>query len=712
MRSGSAHCNNTTNVVVENFKNITNTRCTPEYTRTPLVQTKGLYNTTTQTCTIPMNECSPDFIPMGAVHYGTMIVLTLAMYYFFFRLQKRLETYYDEENLTTQDYAIQVKNPPARSIDPDDWRDFFDPFSEEFVNSVTVVINNEDLVNALVERRVLIENLKFLLPAGTVLNEDTKADIREKASCLFLCNDAPLKLLKKIDAVEERIAALADEDKIDEVTHVFVTFETELGKRNVMQAFSYGKLDRRFNTKRMEQILQFRDRYLEIDEPAEPSAVRWHNLDESMVTRVLQQTVTFFLTLVIMTVGFLCIYYIDKNMNLTTSYFITFFNIAIPMFCRIITSYESHPREGRYQGSLYLKIALVRWVNTVLIQYFIKPFSMTANVGIGEFLSEQSLMEMVASLFFSEIVITPLWFLFDPFTIYAKFVSAPRALSQRSMNLCFQGNEFSLAERYTSLTKLIFFCFFYAAVFPGSYLYCSIAMWIIYFVDRYMLFRRCRIMPANGPYIAKISRDYFFTIAILFHFIMTAFWWSGFPFDNVGEYGGKYYFVNQDIMRTRQWTFPALPSWQLSIDQPKNVPKEWKGWMSPNQEFIVHLTGWTSAAMLCISVVLICRAIGKKIKRKLFYKYKHRTRVQNIDFSDKNAPSSLSLYIPQVVDCRLPYPVLACDICKIQAGFIEWKDPNDESYDTHNLVNDMRDLGYDIDGEKTLFSIVKQWKKT
>ncbi len=43
------------------------------------------------------------------------------------------------------------------------------------------------------------------------------------------------------------------------------------------------------------------------------------------------------------------------------------FNVAFPLFAKMMTNFEAHPSEGAKQSSLYLKIALFRWVNTAIV---------------------------------------------------------------------------------------------------------------------------------------------------------------------------------------------------------------------------------------------------------------------------------------------------------------------------------------------------------
>mmetsp|Transcript_9217 Transcript_9217/g.18852 ORF Transcript_9217/g.18852 Transcript_9217/m.18852 type:complete len:218 (-) Transcript_9217:117-770(-) len=216
-----------------------------------------------------------------------------------------------------------------------------------------------------------------------------------------------------------------------------------------------------------------------------------------------------------------------------------------------------------------------------------------------------------------------------------------------------------------------------------------------------MLFRRWNQDHASGIDVANISR-YYFHFAVLMHIVMSFYWWSGYPYDNVCKIGDKYYSCYQSILFSKQ---------------PYMLPEgsgKWS-WMKPssNQKTIVVINGYTSAAVLVISAVLI---VGKLIKRFSSKLQRPQKRVQNIDFSQLFKSGSIrqrvSLYIPQVNASGSAFPFLACNISNVEREYIAWDDPDDKTYyEKHNLMSDLRKLGVDVDGERPKVSIVKQWTR-
>lgn len=134
---------------------------------------------------------------------------------------------------------------------------------------------------------------------------------------------------------------------------------------------------------------------------------------------------------------------------------------------------------------------------------------------------------------------------------------APRAATQDAMNLKFQGTEYELAERYTDMTKILFLCLWYCSIFPGSFFLCSFSLGIKYYVDKFCLMRSWKKAPQLGPNISQFSRRYFFTVAIAVMAIISSYYWSGFPFDNICP--------NNSINATYLETITILPANETNV---------------------------------------------------------------------------------------------------------------------------------------------------
>jgi hypothetical protein len=129
--------------------------------------------------------------------------------------------------------------------------------------------------------------------------------------------------------------------------------------------------------------------------------------------------------------------------------------------------------------------------------------------------------------------------------------------------------------------------------------------------------------PQLGTRVSKFSRRYFFSLACVAMAIISSFYWSGFPYDNLCEmdeiavgYEGaydvkandkrirmhnesvnftdtetQYRFCSQDLMSPgRGQTFPFVASKQPEGDE----------WMTPEQEDVTTIFGWASVVITAI----------------------------------------------------------------------------------------------------------------
>jgi len=127
--------------------------------------------------------------------------------------------------------------------------------------------------------------------------------------------------------------------------------------------------------------------------------------------------------------------------------------------------FERHQTEGGFQASLYLKITMFRWVNTAIVLQWITPFTKTLGI------TRTDLLPSVSAILWAECWITPAIRILDIASNFQKHILAPRAYTQEQMNMFFLGTRYNLGERYTDLTKVLFVCFFYSALFPASFFF-------------------------------------------------------------------------------------------------------------------------------------------------------------------------------------------------------------------------------------------------
>lgn len=464
------------------------------------------------------NTCAPLRWAQGANHLVVMAFLTISIFALGYH-QKRLEKRYDESVLTAADFSIQVDNPPADAINVDEWKDFFEQFGE--VAYITVALNNTKLLKALTQRRILLQRAFFQWEdrqALTMPLQSIPVGTEKKSPSLF-------KKLTQIDATCRMLL-----EQTYPTSAIFVTFQKEQAQRLAMKTLQIGQLNVVNNrTELLEPKQCFRGNLvLDVLEAPEPSAIRWQDLDESKIQKYCERIFTSLLSFGVILIGFWFVNqaYATGDVGLAATE-ITLMNMMGPRIFKNINSFESHQSEDSYQASLYWKIAIFRWVNTGIITILIKPFTDTLSD------SPESLIASVHAVLRAEIMIAPVLHLLDITGIVKRQILAPSALNQAAMNSHFRGGTQSLGEKYTNVTKTIFLVFFYSAIFPSGFFYGAVALALTYVTDKFLLVRSWRAMPKVGDAVARLSRKIFFPMTLVFLAVMSEFFYSAYPCDNL-----------------------------------------------------------------------------------------------------------------------------------------------------------------------------------
>ena len=316
------------------------------------------------------------------------------------------------------------------------------------------------------------------------------------------------------------------------------------------------------------------------------------------------------------------------------------------------------------------------------------------------------------------------------------------------MNILFQGTPYDLADRYTDLTKLVFMCIFYCSLFPSSFFQCAVGLALKYQVDKYNLLRTWKRAPSLGPVISRVSRKYFFNIAVAVMAITSSYFWTGFPYDNLCEddildtsYIGNftvstmypdfvkdiatdktrelmesiqnvtvtsedagYKYCSMNFLSLHDFIFPFVPSVAPKMSRGDVDPYKY---MTPEQILSTTYFGW--AALTIVALTLL---------RFIYYWYSDFRSVQHYEpFGESQGirycdVASRNAYIPQVHSGMFAYPLIACKIDGLDEELFDFKDP-DRSYKYYDLTLDAKKLiskGNKNDvADPPGFSIVKHW---
>jgi len=409
------------------------------------------------TVLVERNACHGARFEQGMVNYATFFFLLISMAFISY-YQNAREVKADEDKLTASDYSVVVRNPPPDAYDPNEWRTFFAQFAQKQVTAVTVALDNDMMLRKLTTRRIQLNTLKQMLPAGIDMDNDSQVlqaveDLtREEESemstftrhianpfFVFAGLVVPARTLyNNAKVLAEEFREL--QKKKYKVANVFITFETEQGQRNALQALSVGKFDIWSNNVQG-NAPRFRDRVLFVEEPLEPDSVRWLDLSSTYYTRVGSWVFSLLVTLASVLIAGVCVA-LTRNYYgpYTAGILVSVFNSIIPQIVSVLMSYEPHLDEDSYETSLYMKITLFRWINTAVLIKLITP--VTGNLASGA----EDILPSINAILVSELFTTPILNLMDISSNINKHIYAPRARTQQQMNHYFLGTFYNIGE--------------------------------------------------------------------------------------------------------------------------------------------------------------------------------------------------------------------------------------------------------------------------
>lgn len=395
---------------------------------------------------------------VGLTAYISLLFISLSVY-FLQKATKNEEFKFDNAALTTTDFAVEVVNPPGDARDAEEWKAYFEQFGP--VASITVTLDNEELLMALLNRRKLVVTLEDLQPGGVKVDTQNVAASVETALPLtrlqkMMFTSSAEIVAAQIKAIDEEIANDLSKRHYD-VSNIFCIFEMEADQQAALEQLSVGGIQIFKNqNSTVPENLRFRGKHvLNVAEPPEPSSVRWQDLDESIVTQLCQRIATFSLTTLLIIASCLIVVHVRNHYGIGyAAIAITTANTILPSFCLYITDLESHASEGSKQASNYFKITASLWILTTMLTAFVTPFTDTLDSGT------ESLVPAIYGIFITELLKTPITMVLDiPGNVY-RHLLAPRAPDQRRMNAYFSGTTYYLSERYTVRCK----CNFYTIV--------------------------------------------------------------------------------------------------------------------------------------------------------------------------------------------------------------------------------------------------------
>jgi hypothetical protein len=349
---------------------------------------------------------------------------------------------------TASDYSVAVTDPPKDAKECDEWRDFFSQFG--VVASITIAIDNAKITKALgtekyLRRQKKLEKLYDMDSELAEVEDDDNAErlvacCRATKVCSFMGDILQGMGIGRDEAwcdreLEKNRAVLEDalkEEHSHDVMQVFVIFDTEQGQRKCLSELRVGDIPaaldnapKRWSESNSTDSYKFRGQHiLHVEEATEPTEIMWHNLGVSKTMCILQQIVTFTITICLVVMAALVVK--AGTYPAIMAILIACFNAALPEVLKVVNGLECHAVYNDSQQSLLIKLLMARiTMSAFVLTFVVINFELT--------LTNQA-MASITGVMLAEAVTTPIIHFADASTLGKQIVLGPFAKTQ--VRLC------------------------------------------------------------------------------------------------------------------------------------------------------------------------------------------------------------------------------------------------------------------------------------
>lgn len=436
----------------------------------------------------------------------------------------------DNAQQTTQDYAVEVLNAPRQSKvraasvcfggddrpmqtdaiptpttqDPEAFASYFRRWGD--VVFVTVALDNGRLLRLLRRRRELRARLQTSIDGMSLLEAERGGASPEtllppapsllKRLCyrLGLYSHASL-LAREYLRLQQRVAAEAAKGpQRSGVKRVYAVFNTEAAQRACLEAHNRGLARRLLGSLGLgARGPEFQPGMaLRVREPVEPSEIRYEAFDVRAWERGLRYTVSTLLAVTSLGVSYALLRW-ARGRPIYTAVVTSGMNFALPIFMKtVVALFEVHIDQSDAQDSCLQKLVVARIFAVVIIKYLVTDYAATMTADT---------LGAIVSILIADALVNPLVHVANLPGHFKRWVLAPRAKTQREMNLFFAGSEWSLAERYTDLIKTAFLSLFWSSILPGGCFLTALGFFVVSFTVRHPSSFVSACQGIEGPWL-------------------------------------------------------------------------------------------------------------------------------------------------------------------------------------------------------------------
>lgn len=424
-------------------------------------------------CDLPISAALAD-LAMCAIFVATVFLSKYA--------EKKIEDDLDESIQTATDYSVVVMDPDPDADDPDEWYRYFSEYGT--VRYITIFRRNSPLTNLILQKHKISRKL---------------VESGQHSSKLF---GKRKEIERRYNEISRRLEEATGADKDYPVCRVYVTFESEEDQAHCLSALKMPDLYSRFDIGHgvIDPQHFFRGQnVLSVTEPPEPDNILWYNVELTDGEKLRSRVLSNLLAGAVMVACWYIVQYTKQVSPLLLAVVIGIIDSSLPTIFLYLTNMGVPQSEGSRQYSIQMRLFLARFLISVIIPYFQTDWD--------QFLTKTELQQIISVQFFACFT-APLLALTDYYGLFQRHVlSFFFADTQDELNLQWQGSDWSLAEKYTGIAKVLSVSLFYAIFSPLSILLATVAFAVIFLIDNFLLLRRWKSTAMLDAKIATRLRQ-------------------------------------------------------------------------------------------------------------------------------------------------------------------------------------------------------------
>lgn len=454
-----------------------------------------------------------------------IIFLQICRYY-----QRKEAFKCDVKLVTISDYSIEVNGLP-KTATATEIRNFFEGLQTFLNKKLHIVnINRSFYISDFVEVTKKIEELirqKTSCELMIDLSQKDPAYFSKSASYKQQLSKIEGQLTKLYEDLRQEKEVL--KEKCQFTGTAFITFETPEEARMVKKLFELSFWDKIFlyfkKTVKIESNLLYKGNFLTIQRAPEPDDLLWENLGVSWNVKMKKRAITTFATVSILTMSFILILIISyfqafiqnnatlQGLSLTAvnscgACLIVFINYCLNFSIERFTRSEKHSTVTNFNSALAEKKIVAVFFNTAIIYILISIYFLN-------FASKNGLVQNLLYIYFSNMCITILLQVFDPFYVLRlwkrkNLEKAPEksGITQAEANALYEGPQQNIPFLFSSVVNMILFTSFYGSLVPFGAIIGMITLTAWYWTYKYLLLRRSSVPSLLGKAMAYEMIEY------------------------------------------------------------------------------------------------------------------------------------------------------------------------------------------------------------